>query len=304
MTRLVFLGTPEASVPTLERLAAEHEVVAVLTNPDRPKGRSGRPQPPPVKVAAEQLGVPVLQPRGHRERLSALQSIGPLDVGVVVAYGAIIDSAALSVPRLGYLNVHFSLLPRWRGAAPVARALMAGDSMTGVTIMKLDEGMDTGPILTAQVVDIAREENAGELTRRLAILGSRLLTGTLNSYVDGTLTPVPQKEDGATHAAKLAKEDRPLSSAMSAGDVVNRVRALSPQPGATLLIDGVAIKILDARQSAADQAPGAWGVSDGTPVAGFADGGVALTLLHPPGKRAMPGQAWVRGLGRVAGEIE
>lgn len=211
MARVAFLGTPQAATPTLEALADTHDVVLAVTQPDRPKGRSKRPQPPPVKNVAGRLGIPLSQPRNRGEIEAALGEAGPLDLAVVVAYGRILTPVALGIPAHGILNVHFSLLPRWRGAAPVARALMAGDAMTGVTIMKLDEGLDTGPILTAQAVDIADGENAGHLTDRLAEVGARLLVDSVDGYLSGEIQPLPQSDDGVTYAAKIEPHDRPIN---------------------------------------------------------------------------------------------
>ncbi|HSM44083.1 MAG TPA: methionyl-tRNA formyltransferase, partial [Acidimicrobiia bacterium] len=179
MARVVFLGTPGAAVPTLETLIAEHEVGLVVTQPDRPQGRSSKPVPPPVKVSASAHDIGVAQPQTREELARVIGHHAPFDVGIVVAYGRILRPEVLELPGNGMLNVHFSLLPRWRGAAPVARALMAGDEMTGVTIIKLDEGLDTGPVLTAQAIDISKSDNAGELTDRLARLGARLVANVL-----------------------------------------------------------------------------------------------------------------------------
>jgi len=210
MARVVFLGTPEAAVPALEHLVGEHDVGLVITQPDRARGRSGTPKPPPVKEAATRHGIPVAQPESGEELLSALKEHGPFDVGVVVAYGRILKPDVLGAPQHGMVNAHFSLLPRWRGAAPVARALMAGDSMTGVTIMKIDEGLDTGPILTAQAIDILEDDDAGRLTSKLAELGGRLLVDTLPGYMSGDIEPVAQSDAGLTYAEKVEKGDRPI----------------------------------------------------------------------------------------------
>ena len=181
MSRVAFLGTPEAALPTLRALAADHDVAVVVTQPDREKGRGRAMSPPPVKVEGDRLGLRVVQPTSAGELNEALDSAVRLDLAVVVAYGRILRPEALAIPSGGMLNLHFSLLPRWRGAAPVSRALMAGDPMTGVTIFRLDEGLDTGPVLTAQAVDIDDEETAGGLTSRLATLGARLMTGAIPS---------------------------------------------------------------------------------------------------------------------------
>lgn len=207
MTRVAFLGTPPAALPTLKALSATYDLELVVTQPDRPRGRSKKPVPPPVKSAALEIGARVEQPATSGGLFEALSSVAGLDLGVVVAYGRIIRPEALHIPRMGMLNVHFSLLPRWRGAAPVSRALIAGDTMTGVTIIKLDEGLDTGPVLTAQAVDIKGDENAGSLTERLAVLGAELLMKALPAYLSGELEPVPQSDEGLTYASCRAARD-------------------------------------------------------------------------------------------------
>lgn len=295
MARLVFLGTPEAAVPTLERLSGGHDVGLVVTQPDRPQGRSKAPQPPPVKSAAQRIGITVAQPESGAELLDSLERSGDFDAGVVVAYGRILRPEVLDIPRLGYLNVHFSLLPRWRGAAPVARALMAGDEMTGVTIIRLDEGLDTGPVLTAQAVDIRDGENAGELTERLSDLGARLLVDALPGYLDSSTSPVAQTDEGATYAAKVDKRDRPLDVSGNRRNFIGKVRGLSPEPGATLQIDGSVVKVLAASTHRFGPEIGRWANVDDEVVVGVEDGGVAIRRLQPPGKRAMDGEDWLRG---------
>jgi methionyl-tRNA formyltransferase len=222
---------------------------------------------------------------------------------VVVAFGRILAPDSLAVPARGMLNVHFSLLPRWRGAAPVARALMAGDPMTGVTIIRLDEGLDTGPVLTAQAVDIDGDEVAGELTARLSRLGARLLSDVLPSYTSGDLEPVAQSDVGLTYADKIDPGERSIRLDGPKLGEINRVRALSPEPGATLLIDGAPHQVLRARSHPATPEPGTWIAVDGVPVAGLGDGGMELIEILPPGKRPMPGQEWLRGLRRESGRV-
>jgi methionyl-tRNA formyltransferase len=201
------------------------------------------------------------------------------------------------------LNVHFSLLPRWRGAAPVARALIAGDSMTGVTIIRLDEGLDTGPVLTAQAVDIRPEENAGELTERLAVLGAHLVTEVVPAYLGGSVTAIEQSDEGLTYASKLEAADRPLDVTGTARDAINRVRGLSPEPGATLVVDDEVVQVLRARAHQPTPKPGTWAAIDGLPVAGFGDGGVELVEVKPPGKAVMSGSDWLRGRRRSSGVV-
>lgn len=301
MTRLVFLGTPRSAVPTLESLASQFDVGLVVTQPDRPRGRSGTPAPPPVKVKAQELSIEVVQPSKSSEIAASITDRGHFDLGVVVAYGRILRPDVLGLPRLGLLNLHFSLLPRWRGAAPVARALLAGDEMTGVTIIKIDEGLDTGPVLTAQAVDISPTENAGALTERLAHVGARLITDVIPRYVSGEMVPVEQSDDGLEYADKVTPDDRPLELGGSAQEFVSRVRALAPKPGATLDIDGDRFKILAAQAVTHDIPRGEWRAVDGQPVIGVGDGAVALLELQPPGKRSMSGEDWLRGARKSRG---
>jgi len=301
--RVVFLGTPEAAVPTLEAVAANNDVGLVVTRPDRPRGRSQRPVPPPVKEAAHRLGLIVAQPTSSSELTKVLTEHRPYDVGIVVAFGRILRPEVLDVPARGMLNVHFSLLPRWRGAAPVARALMADDPMTGVSIIRLDEGLDTGPVLTAQAVDIGPDESAGALTDRLAHLGARLLVSALGPYLSGDISPVAQSDEGVTYADKLEPADRLLQPAHEVSMAVNRVRALSPAPAATLQIDGERHKILELRRSEVSPPPGSWQVIEGFPIAGFAGGGAEIVRLQPPGRTPQSGADWVRGRHREGGVV-
>ena len=303
MTRIAFLGTPEAALPTLQALAGRYDVSLVITQPDRAGGRGRALSSPPVKSEAARRGIEVAQPGSSEALVRAMESAGGLDLAVVVAFGRILTPAALAVPARGMLNVHFSLLPRWRGAAPVARAMMEGDPMSGVTIIRLDEGLDTGPVLTAQAVDIGSEEVAGELTTRLAGLGARLLSDTIPSYLSGDLEPVPQSEEGMTYAAKIEPGERSIRVDGASRAEIDRVRALSPEPGAVLVIDAVAHQVLRARRHPTAPEPGTWAGFDGVPVVGLADGGVELVELLPPGKRPMSGEAWLRGRRKATGSV-
>lgn len=295
MKRVVFLGTPQAAVPTLEAVAQGFEVGLVITQPDRARGRSGTPRPGPVKEAAVGLEIPVAQPSSHEELADVLNGAGPFAVGVVVAYGRIIRPETLRIPEAGMLNVHFSLLPRWRGAAPVNRALIEGDAMTGVTIIEMDEGLDTGPVLTAQAVDIGKTEDAGALTDRLAHLGARLLADNLARYVDGDIVPVRQSDDGASYASKLTKSDRELSLATDPRAFVNRVRGMAPEPAAVITIDDEMHKIYAAEASEADVAAGTWKQVNGWPVIGLSGGSARVLSLQAPGKQRISGESWIRG---------
>ena len=204
--RAVFYGTPVEAVPSLQALVNLAEVPLVVTRPDRPRGRSGTPQPPPVKEAARALGLEVSQPERAGRDVERMRTLAP-DVAVVVAYGQILPPDLLAVPRHGFVNVHFSLLPRWRGASPVVRAILAGDGVTGVTLMQLDAGMDTGPVLAVTPTRVGDDETAGELTGRLAVVGAALLAEHLPAWVVGEITPRPQPEAGATAAARVRVEE-------------------------------------------------------------------------------------------------
>jgi len=303
MTRTVFLGTPAAAVPTLQALAQSCDVALVVSQPDRPKGRSGQPRPSAIANKAAELGLVVAKPESRSALQDALTAVAPLDLGVVVAFGQILGPEVLSLPSRGFLNVHFSLLPRWRGAAPVARAIEAGDTMSGVTIIELDEGLDTGPVLTAQAIDIDPDETAGALTERLAHLGASLVGQVIPAYMSGEAVPVDQVEEGATYAEKVTSEDRPLKTTGEPSDFVNKVRALAPSPGATLELDGERHKILQARVLDQTVEPGSWAAIDGRPVVGVDAGGVALLRLQPPGKNVMEGSAWLRGRRVTQGRV-
>lgn len=303
MSRVVFLGTPRAAVPTLDALVVDHDVDLVITQPDRPRGRSGTPQPPPVKERAAEHGLNVAQPATSAELAGVIEEHGPFDVGVVVAFGRILRPEVLERPRHGMVNVHFSLLPRWRGAAPVARALMAGDTMTGVTIMKLDEGLDTGPIISAQAIDIPPDDDAGRLTDRLAMMGARLLARELPRYLSGELEPVTQTDEDASYAEKIEKSDRPIDVQADAESVVAQVRGLSPSPAATLEIDGQAHKVLATQVSEHEVETGTWSDVEGRPVVGVGDGSIELLVVQPPGKTPQSGVDWLHGRQRSGGVV-
>jgi methionyl-tRNA formyltransferase len=246
--RLVFMGSPDFAVPSLEALLARHEVALVVTQPDKPAGRGARLTPPPVKVVAERAGVPVLQPASARrpEVAEALRATGA-ELGVVVAYGKILPRAVLEAFPRGCINVHGSLLPRWRGAAPIQRAVIAGDRETGVCIMQLDEGMDTGPVLLERRVAIGEEETAGELFARLAAIGAEALVEAIAAMAAGTAVARPQPAEGATHAAMLSKADGAIDFSRPAAEVAARIRGVDPWPGAYAVVRGETVKMFGAR---------------------------------------------------------
>ncbi|MFZ3013968.1 MAG: methionyl-tRNA formyltransferase [Nitrospira sp.] len=232
--RIVFMGTPEFAVPSLEALLrSDDHVVGVVSQPDRPKGRGQQLFAPPVKLVAERAGIPILQPLKIRtpEFSQALAAWQP-DLIAVTAYGRILHTPILTLPPMGCVNVHGSLLPKYRGAAPVQWAVINGETKTGITTMLMDEGMDTGPMLLQEELDISRDDTAGTLAPRLAELGGRLLVDTIAQLKAGTLTPTKQDDAGATMAPLLKKEDGLIDWTMSATSLANRVRGLSPWPGA------------------------------------------------------------------------
>ena len=292
----VFLGTPGAAVPTLVALAKVTDVVAVITRPDKPRGRSGRDAASPIKEAAAGLGLAVLQPANADALTIALQSVGPIDVGVVTAYGTLLRPEALQFPARGFLNVHFSLLPRWRGASPVAAAILAGDEETGVTLMHLDEGLDTGPLVAARSIVIGPDETGGELTARLATVGAALLIDHIFDWVDGAVTSTAQPELGVTRSPKLTKADRSLDLTTTAAKLARRIRALAPKPGAELSIGDVRLRVLAARSLDQDAPAGRLTVRDDRVLIGAGSGSLELLIVQPPDRRPMEAAAWLRGL--------
>ena len=234
MLRIVFMGTPDIACPTLQALASspDYQVVGVVVQPDKPKGRDLKLQPPPVKELALRLGLPVLQPERARNEafITQLRELRP-DLIAVLAYGQILPQAILDLPTHGCLNVHTSLLPRWRGAAPIQWAILEGDAETGVTIMRMDAGLDTGGIVATRATPIAPDDNAQTLHDRLGILGAELLVQTIPRYVSGELAPRPQPGEGVTYARKLTKDDGRLDWSLPAHVLHNRLRAFTPWPG-------------------------------------------------------------------------
>jgi methionyl-tRNA formyltransferase len=246
--RIAFAGTPEFSVAALDALhAAGHRIVAVYTQPDRPAGRGRTLSASPVKRRALELGLHVEQPATlkSQESVAGLTSHDP-DLLVVVAYGLILPQSILDVPRLGCLNIHASLLPRWRGAAPIQRAILAGDTRTGVTIMKMDAGLDTGPMLLVRSLEIGASENAGSLHDRLAVLGAEAIVAAIDSWAAGSVVPVVQPPDGATYAAKIRKEEAVIDWSRPAGEIARQVRAFNPWPVAETRWQGQQLRIWEA----------------------------------------------------------
>ena len=298
--RIVFAGTPDAAVPSLRALAAtDHEIVAVVTREDAPLGRKRVLTPTPVAVAAEELGLPVLKANriGPLEaRIAALRA----DLGVIVAYGGLIREPLLSTPRLGWINLHFSLLPRWRGAAPVQRALIAGDTVTGAAVFQLVADLDAGPVFDTITHPIGRHETAGHLLEVLADSGASLLTSVVDALDAGTAHAVPQ-EGEVTLAPKLALDDGRLDWARPAAELDARIRGTTPEPGAfALLPEGDRLKVLDA-VIAHGEAPlpvGEFALRAGRLLVGTGTDPLHLVTVHPAGKRAMPAADWWRGRAR------
>jgi methionyl-tRNA formyltransferase len=303
--RLAFMGTPDFAVPILAALIeAEHEIAAVYCQPPRPSGRGHRTQPSPVQEFAAARGLAVRHPVSLRtpEAQAELAAL-TLDAAVVAAYGLILPKPILMAPRLRCINVHASLLPRWRGAAPIQRAILAGDAVTGVTIMQMDEGLDTGAMLLAESVPIGPKTTAGALHDTLATLGSRLVVEALDRLAAGTLPPRPQPDEGVTYAAKLRREEGRLDWRRQAIELERAVRALNPWPGTWLEIAGERIKVL-----AAELAPGNAGAAPGTVrddrlAIACAEGALRPTLLQRAGRGAVDTDAFLRGFPVRAGDI-
>ena len=298
MFRIVFMGTPEFAVPSLQALVATGQVVGVVTQPDKPAGRGQQLTPPPVKRAAEAAGLPVYQPPSLRKEAAAelLRQWQP-DLIVVAAFGQILRQNVLELPRLGCVNVHASLLPRWRGASPIQHALLAGDEVTGITLMQMEAGLDTGPMLAVAETRIEPTDTAASLHDKLAALGGQLVTAQLDKLLAGALVPIPQEEALATYAPLIGKEDGLLDWNQTAAQLGRRVRAMTPWPGAFTYWQGQPLKILAAHPVPEVSLPaGQVGVlEDGTAVVGTAEGGLALHTIQLPGKRPLPSDEFMRG---------
>ncbi|WP_425053210.1 methionyl-tRNA formyltransferase [Psychromarinibacter sp. S121] len=290
--RIVFMGTPDFSVTVLNALVdAGHEIVCVYCQPPRPAGRGKKDRPTPVHARAEALGLPVRHPRTLRDaeaqaEFAALNA----DIAVVVAYGLILPQPVLDAPKYGCLNIHASLLPRWRGAAPIQRAIMAGDAQTGVCIMQMEAGLDTGPVLLREALDIAPDETAATLHDRLARMGARLITATLDKL--DTLTPEVQPDAGVTYAEKIDKAEARIDWTRPAVEIDRQIRGLSPFPGAWCEMGGERVKLLLSRVAEGSGAPGQ--VLGGMTIA-CGEGAVEILSAQRPGKRAMESAEFLRG---------
>ena len=315
--RVVLLGSPEFAVPCLRALSARHEVALVVSQPDKPAGRGGQLTAPAVKLAALELGLPVIQPRSAKtgELRDALAASGA-ELAVVVAYGKILPRAVLDALPRGCINVHASLLPKYRGAAPVQWAVIHGETETGVSIMQLDEGMDTGPVLLERRVAIEPGETAGELLARLAPIGADALLAALDEIAAGTARPVAQDPARATHAPMLDKADGAIDFARPAAEVAARIRGVDPWPGAQAVLRGQPVKLFRARADA-QRAPHAGAgagpaalAEPGTVLAidagggriACGDGAVAIAEIQSPGRKRMTIQQFAAGRGIAVGD--
>lgn len=313
--RIAFAGTPGFSVPALEALLrSPHQVVGVLTQPDRPKGRGRQIAASPVKETALAHGLPISQPLTLKDEAGRVDLLSwQPDVLVVVAYGLILPRAVLTLPRLGCLNIHASLLPRWRGAAPIQRSILAGDAATGITIMLMDVGLDTGPMLLKKEVPIKREDTGGSLHDRLAALGATALLEALEGHSNGTLPAVPQPAEGATYAAKIEKSEALIDWTRDAIEIERQVRAFNPWPVAETRLDGEQLRVFEASSTESPQFDSARFAADspqssripGTIVAISDDavivqcgrGQLAMRQVQRPGRRAVPAGDFARGGG-------
>lgn len=302
--RVVFFGTPDVAASSLRRLLeSAHTVAGVVTQPDKPRGRHGTPQPPPVKLVALEAGIAVLQPNtpkqeGFAEELRALEP----DAGAVVAYGHLLPPAVLAVPPKGTVNVHFSLLPRYRGAAPVQRALMAGETSTGVSVFVLEPTLDTGPVIERVRIAIEPDDTTGTLLERLAPIGADALVRVLDALEAGTAAPAPQHDAEATPAPKIRPEEEEIDWTRPARDIVNMVRALDPSPGAYTWFRGKRVKVWRAEEASRSGEPGSV-LDPGESFLIAAGGGSVRPLeLQPDGKRRTGAGELARGWRLAEGE--
>jgi methionyl-tRNA formyltransferase len=304
--RLVFAGTPRTAVPALEALLdSRHEVVAAITRPDAPAGRGRRLTPSPVGQRAAEAGIEVLKPAKVKdpEFLDRLRAIGP-DCCPVVAYGALIPRTALDIPRHGWINLHFSLLPAWRGAAPVQHAVLHGDDMTGAATFQIEEDLDTGPVYGVVTEPIRADDTSGDLLARLAETGAQLLVATMDGVESGELEPRPQPADGVSFAPKLTPGDAQIDWTKPALHIDRLVRACTPAPGAWTTFRGERLKVgpVRPRTDGPPLAPGELRATRSETLAGTGTHAVALGEVQPPGKQRMPATDWARGVRPADGD--
>lgn len=296
--RLVFAGTPQVAVPCLDALAdSDHDLVAVVTRPDAPMGRSKKPVESPVAQRAKSLGVPVLKPPhpGDREFLDELRALQP-DCCPVVAYGALLTEAALAIPVHGWANLHFSLLPRWRGAAPVQRAIMAGDRWTGICVFDIVKQLDAGDVYAQIRVPVEERETAGSLLTRLAYTGAKLLVDVMDDIGSGTATLTPQPRGGITLARKVTTADARVDWAKTDAEIDRRIRGCTPAPGAWTTFRGERFKIIAAHPAGGPpRDPGSIEATKTRILVGTGSRPLQLDQVQPPGKKPMGGTDWARG---------
>lgn len=297
--RIVFAGTPEPALPSLERLLASphHDVVAVLSRPDAAAGRRGTPAPSPVAALALERGVPVLRPEKPNDAVfvAELAELAP-DCCAVVAYGALLRDGLLAVPSRGWINLHFSVLPAWRGAAPVQAAIAAGDEVTGATTFQIEPSLDSGPVYGVVTEAIRPTDTAGDLLQRLSVSGAALLEATLDGVADGSLTAVPQPADGVTIAPKVTVDEARVRWELPAHVVDRRIRAVTPNPGAWTVIGELRVKLGPVTVANADPLPpGMIRVERKHVLIGTGSAPVALGHVQPPGKKPMAATDWARG---------
>lgn len=293
---IIYMGTPDFAVPALKALInSEHKVLAVFTQPDKPKGRKMIMTPPEVKVCAEENNIPVYQPETFKDgkTFEIIKEYNP-DVMVVAAYGKILPKAVLDVPRYGCVNIHGSLLPKYRGAAPIQQSVLNGDNVTGITTMLMDVGLDTGDILQTVETEIGENETSGELFDRLAQLGGELILDTLDALENGSITPQKQDDAQASHTTKIDKSYCPVDFTKSASEVHNLVRGLNPWPVATAELNGKKIKIYSTEKCEKSGTAGTI-ISTKPLLVACGDGSVEIKELQPEGKKRMPASAFVAG---------
>lgn len=296
--RIIFMGSPDFAALALKHLAQDFNVIGVVTQPDRRAGRGKKIVSPPVKIVADELDIPTLQPRRVRdaESMDALRRFAP-DLIVVAAYGQILRPELLDLPPLGCINIHGSLLPRWRGAAPIQAAILAGDAETGITIMQMDAGIDTGDMLAKRALPITNDDTAGTLFDKLAPLGAELLVETLPKYLSGEITPQPQPTEGATYAKMLKKTDGELDFNKTAVELERQIRAFAPWPGTFFEWNGKPLKVHRAHVDTGHPNPGS-GTKlrlAGVPAVGTGDGVLVLDQIQPAGKKPMDGKSFLAG---------
>jgi methionyl-tRNA formyltransferase len=304
---VLFFGTPDFSVRTLQQLAQMPgvRIGAVITQPDKPSGRGGEIRPSPVKSAATELGIPIFQPKSLRKEFDALKSrlleLGPFDVGVVIAFGQILPLDVLTFPTKGCVNIHASLLPRWRGAAPIQRAIEAGDQRTGVCLMQMDEGLDTGAVFSSAEISISADDTAQSVHDALANAGASLLARDLSAIISGSIVAIPQPEDGVTYASKVTSEECRIDWSLPAARIKRAIQAFAPHPGAFTTWHGKRLKVFKAKicslEGRSDSTPGTIVESSGDLLVAQCGEGSLLALeeIQVEGKKRMVTRDFVRG---------